>query len=82
MIFLKQIIAGQKHVLALEREPDLFLPQYSEFSIANLLNILAGDALVMSYIPDPATQTKTIPRKFAYRVACALRPGYMNDIIT
>lgn len=50
--------------------------------LSQICNIFAGDALVMSYIPDPATQTKTIPRKFAYRVACALRPGYMNDIIT
>jgi hypothetical protein len=60
----------------------LDVPNYPEFTVKRLYEMFAGDAHVMMYLPDPASQSRPAIRTWVYTVVCSLRSEYMSAVFS
>ena len=71
MAFIRDILRFRRKVLKQNEVHMLDVPNYPEFTVKRLYEMFAGDAHVMMYLPDPASQSRPADRTWAYTVFCS-----------
>lgn len=55
----------------------MVVPNYKEFTVANLYQMFADDVDVLSYLPDEGVGSRPVDRTFAFTIVCSKHPNYM-----
>ena len=82
MAFIRDILRFRRKVLKQNEVHMLDVPNYPEFTVKRLYEMFAGDAHVMMYLPDPASQSRPAIRTWVYTVVCSLRSEYMSAVFS
>ena len=72
---------GKKKLLKNEQVVEFFWPEYSEFSLEQLLLRLPKDDPVFLYLPDPEDQKRKINRNYAYSIFSSLHKTEAQAIL-
>jgi hypothetical protein len=78
MLFLKQVLAGRKHLLKRDEVHHSEISKYAEFRVKSVYNVFKDDARVMSFLPDLKTASKLPDRNWVLIVVNSLKPEIMK----
>ncbi len=78
---LKEILAGRKKALRVDKVIAMIVPQLPEFTVARALQEFANDPETLQYLPDQAQQSRPVDRTYLFNILCSLRPNYMASVL-
>ena len=81
MIFLRQVIAGKKHVLDNKDLIPYFVPKYDEFAVKNIYEIFKAEPKILEFLSDLKKNRKLPDRRWVMDVVCSLKPHFMKCLI-
>ena len=75
--FLKDVLAGKKHLLKKADIQQIMVPHYDELSVKRLWPDLKKDAEFLQYFPDVYPKDKGPPREYFFNVLNTVHPEYL-----
>jgi len=79
--FLKEILAGRKKALKIDKVIALKIPMLPEFTVMRALEEFANDEETMQYLPDLESQSRPLDRTFLFNVLSSRRPNFMASVV-